>query len=68
MIATDDISVDRLERALDWLCTLMASEPDGGADLIPIFHRLEQEIAVRRSADSAIAAARERARRVSGRA
>ena len=64
MASADGITVDRLERALDRLCQIMAGEPDGGADLIPIFRRLEQEIALHRSADNAIAAARLRALRL----
>lgn len=64
MSNVDGITVDRLERALDRVCQIMAGEPDGGADLIPIFRRLEQEIALHRSADNAIAAARQRALRL----
>lgn len=60
-MADEPITVRRLERCLDRLCQIMAAEPDGGTVLLPIYHRLVDEIALRRSADDAIAAARARA-------
>lgn len=62
------VTTQRLERCLDRLCEIMAAEPDGGAVLVPIYQRLVDEIAIRRSADNAIAAARTRAGRLSQRA
>ena len=63
MTHSDDepITVRRLERCLDRLCQIMAAEPDGGTVLVPLYNRLLHEIALRQSADDAIAAARARA-------
>jgi len=56
------ITLERLERAMDTLCRLMAAEEPAYAEkCIPIYQRLEREIEARRATSDVLAAARQRA-------
>lgn len=60
MTTVDGLTADRLERTLVRLRSLMAGEPDGGADLQPAIELVADELSLRRRADTALAAIRHR--------
>ena len=62
MTARGPISLARLERCMDTLCRIMASEePEEAERLVPIYLRLEREIATVHLVGTALATAQRRA-------
>lgn len=58
--AEEPITIDLLERCLDRLAVVMARAPQGGEVYLPIFERLEAEIAAKKASESTVARARRR--------
>lgn len=57
------ITAARLERALDRVAFIMSRRKDGGAGFLPLYRRIEADIAEQRAVEDALEAARERAKR-----
>lgn len=57
------ITAARLERCLDRCALIMSRERDGGAWLLPLYRRIEADVAEQRAVEEALSKARERARR-----
>lgn len=57
------ITIERLERGLDDLAAFMARKGTEAARFLPIYQRLEDELAALRRAQDAMAAVLDRARR-----
>jgi len=62
----EPVTADRIERALDGLAGIIADAGDGGRVYLPMFARLERELAEMREGDAALAAVLERAARKRG--
>lgn len=62
-LAKGPITAARLERCLDKLAVVMSRESDGGAWALPLYRRIEADIAEQRAIEAALAEARDRARR-----
>jgi hypothetical protein len=56
------ITAARLERALDRVAFIMSRRRDGGAGFLPLYRRIEADIAEQRAVEDALEAARDRAR------
>ncbi|MCK1279458.1 MULTISPECIES: hypothetical protein [unclassified Bradyrhizobium] len=61
--ADGEITVDTLERCLDCLAILMDQSPQGGEVYLPIFDRLEAELAAAKPREAMLERARARAAR-----
>jgi hypothetical protein len=61
-----EITVERLELYLDRLAEIMSDPYYNAEDVLPIYERIESEIALRRQTGDKIAAIRERATRLKG--
>ncbi|AHY56344.1 hypothetical protein ACVIW2_006371 [Bradyrhizobium huanghuaihaiense] len=59
----EPITVDTLERCLDCLAILMDQSPQGGEVYLPIFERLESELATAKAKEDMMERARVRAAR-----
>jgi hypothetical protein len=57
------ITAVRLEHCLDRLAFIMSRRADGGVGFLPLYRRIERDIAEQRAVEDALAQARERARR-----
>lgn len=57
------LTVERLERALDILAGRIAAHGERGRILLPIYRRLEDELATLKAEDDTLSAALARARR-----
>ena len=60
------VTAERIEAALDGLAGIIADTGDGGRVYLPIFARLERELAEMREGDAAMTAVLERAARTRG--
>lgn len=60
------VTADRIERALDGLARIIAAAGEAGRAYLPIFARLERELAAMREEDATLAAALARAARTRG--
>lgn len=60
------ITADRIERALDGLARIIAAAGEAGRAYLPIFVRLERELADMRADDATMTAALARAARTRG--
>ena len=63
----EPVTAERIERALDGLARIMVEAGAEGRAYLPIYVRLERELAAMRDADDAMAAVVARARRSTGR-
>lgn len=63
----EPISTARIERCLDRIAEIITADRDGGRVYLPIYVRLEHELAERRVAEELLAAAHERVRQLRGR-
>lgn len=63
----EPVTLERLHRALDRVAVLMAHPTVIPERFLPIYERLEHEIAIRQKTDSKVAAALEHARRLKAR-
>lgn len=63
IFADGEITIDLLERCLDRLAVVMHRASQGGEVYLPIFERLEREIADRHASESTMARAMRRVRR-----
>lgn len=59
------ITIETLEAALDRLAVIMSEARDGGLTYLPIWQRLERELAALRDQDDAMAGVRARLARLS---
>jgi len=57
------ITIERIERALDRLAEIMVDLGGDGPRCLPIYRRLEQELAALRETENEMSAVRERVRR-----
>lgn len=60
------ITAERINAALDGLASIIADAGEGGRVYLPIFARLERELAEMREGDAALAAVLARAARTRG--
>ncbi len=56
------LTIDEMERHLDFIASLMVRWPDRAAHLVPIWRRIERERDAHRDTNAIIEAARRRAR------
>lgn len=62
----DAVTPERIEKALDGLAKMMVDAGAAGRASLPLFQRLERELADMREADAAMAAVYARAQRARG--
>ena len=62
----DEVTAARLQLCLDRLTEIMADPRYVGERFLPLYERLEREIAARQNNDHKLAAIRERARQLKG--
>jgi len=63
----EPIMAARIERCLDRIAEIIATDRDGGRVYLPIYARLERELAEHRAAEDLLAAVHERVRRLQDR-
>lgn len=63
ILAPKPVTIERIERALDRLAEIMIDLGEDGPKCLPIYERLETELATLRDSDDKMAAVRERAKR-----
>ncbi len=63
---TGPVTAARLERCLDRLALVMSEWDDGGAVFLPLYRRIERDIAEQQAVEQALAEARARARSIKG--
>jgi hypothetical protein len=63
----EPVTAERIEKALDGLAQIMVDAGAAGRAYLPLFQRLERELAEMRAVDDAMAAVVARARRSTGR-
>jgi hypothetical protein len=61
------VTLEKLEQCLDRLAVIMEHPAIVAERMLPLWERLEREIALRQKSDDKLAAARDRARRLKGR-
>ncbi|MCE1237064.1 MAG: hypothetical protein LWW93_11995 [Hyphomicrobiales bacterium] len=62
----EPVTAERIERALDGLARIMVDAGSEGGAYLPIYQRLERELAEMRADDDAMASAMARAARTKG--
>ena len=63
-MSSEPITAARLERCLDRIAEIITADRDGGRVYLPIYARLECELAEHHAAEELMAAAQQRVRRL----